>query len=734
MLRRGPAFLVSLLLLVCIPAPVCAEEPLPVTEDVFAAQLEKIRGKCKRGRCKQGLGDLKELLATHEKKPWVSARRADLLDLTRRLAFGAKFPAPDPDELVSGKIKSYNPRTGRINISYKPAQMKDWIPESGLLIFPARMSGPFTVKIKGRRYPSKHTESFVFVMGEQADSTKGETQLYQILFGSPTRYEGRTRYWLPPKLIIHEGDDKREIGKLETMPLSENAKFELEVKATATKLTAKVNRKKIADTRKPKELYGSIGFQGKGFDEIKIDGHVEPAWIQGLLDEIAEGHRDEFEADFDPADHLPAWVLDGAAKQSTGTRQPLPAHPTELDAMQKTLFDTTFALLSLGAGLDVIDTLPELLEAGLPKGAVHYLEAHAEMAAYDLAEARKSITKCRAFTQDFARAELFEGLLLTVMGNDAEARPLIDGVIQKFEAPEDLYRQFVFYLMRQGRPADARKVTAVAARHGVRSTSLDLLNQALLKSINGPDWRRVYEVKTKNYHVLTDIDRKTARAAANTLEAMNRLYQSSMENLGRDETRLFKVYLFSGRSGFLGYLGDLKMFWGAGGERAAGVYSPLLKQLLIWNLPVRDEMMKTVRHEGFHQFFDRYLPHAPVWFNEGLAEFYENSDKYAGKPRPGLVAYRHVQLLRKQGLMPVKELFETGKNAFYVKAPKTYAMSWLLVHMLRKGPAKHRAAYKRLIEGLEKGSAAKAMAAAFPESSYKGLDIALRSYLANLAD
>src|SRR5262249_57585851 len=55
----------------------------------------------------------------------------------------------------------------------------------------------------------------------------------------------------------------------------------------------------------------------------------------------------------------------------------------------------------------------------------------------------------------------------------------------------------------------------------------------------------------------------------------------------------------------------------------AGMYSPLFKHLLVWNLPDRAEISRTLRHEATHQYLDMLGYHVPVWFNEGLATYVE---------------------------------------------------------------------------------------------------------------
>ena len=77
-----------------------------------------------------------------------------------------------------------------------------------------------------------------------------------------------------------------------------------------------------------------------------------------------------------------------------------------------------------------------------------------------------------------------------------------------------------------------------------------------------------------------------------------------------------------------------------------GLYSPSLKQLLVRNLSDQQDMLETVRHEGFHQYLDRFLDNPPVWFNEGMAEYYELGEERGRTLRLGQVDMNHVATLR----------------------------------------------------------------------------------------
>jgi len=165
----------------------------------------------------------------------------------------------------------------------------------------------------------------------------------------------------------------------------------------------------------------------------------------------------------------------------------------------------------------------------------------------------------------------------------------------------------------------------------------------------------------------------------------------------------------------------------------AGLYSPRLKQLLIWNLPDRAGMMRTIRHEGFHQFLDLIAPDAPVWFNEGMAEYYETMkrDKNASL-QGGQIRRDHLATLRKLPPLPLKRFFAMGGQEFYKHPERNYAQAWLTIHFLREHSADTRKIFKSLIDALQDGkSGERALQAALA-----GVDLASleREYLGYLQE
>src|SRR5205085_4648457 len=101
-------------------------------------------------RPKEGLSLVQKALGEHQGKDYVRAKRPDLEDLVRRLAFRADCPPPEPQSVVKGKLKKFVSRSGDLEIHYLAGQPTDFESTAeGSLVFPARFRGPFTITVRG---------------------------------------------------------------------------------------------------------------------------------------------------------------------------------------------------------------------------------------------------------------------------------------------------------------------------------------------------------------------------------------------------------------------------------------------------------------------------------------------------------------------------------------------------------------------------------------------------------
>jgi TonB family protein len=115
----------------------------------------------------------------------------------------------------------------------------------------------------------------------------------------------------------------------------------------------------------------------------------------------------------------------------------------------------------------------------------------------------------------------------------------------------------------------------------------------------------------------------------------------------------------------------------------------------------------TVYHELTHYFVSRSLDSWATWLNEGLAEYFASSEGRGDSIIVGEPSPPRMELLRKQPLLRLQELFDVDANSPYYneisKANVFYAQAWALVHFLMHGP--HQKDFRRYLEALSAGDA-----------------------------
>lgn len=138
-------------------------------------------------------------------------------------------------------------------------------------------------------------------------------------------------------------------------------------------------------------------------------------------------------------------------------------------------------------------------------------------------------------------------------------------------------------------------------------------------------------------------------------------------------------------------------------------------------------------HEYVHLLVRNNFRNAPLWFNEGLAEYYSTFEISDGnrKVKLGKAITQRVRALRERELLPLGVLFGVDeKSAHYNEPDKRrvfYAESWALVHYLLSG--ERRPQLSTFLDMLAKGANAEdAFKQAF-QTSFTGLETELREYI-----
>src|SRR5690348_15278130 len=137
-------------------------------------------------------------------------------------------------------------------------------------------------------------------------------------------------------------------------------------------------------------------------------------------------------------------------------------------------------------------------------------------------------------------------------------------------------------------------------------------------------------------------------------------------------------------------------------------------------------------HEYVHLHLRDNVPQAPVWLNEGLAEFYGHLQFSAGEAVLGApLSYLH--LLRSQELLPLTTLLAIDhKSPHYNEQDKSgifYGESWALVHYLMLGGPGRQDQFRRFLQQVSRGEdVAKSLESSFG-MTLETIEKELRAYV-----
>ena len=740
MLRVRFALLaLAALALLGLPAPVVHAEDDPAAaaaaaEAKAAAAFEKgliqVQGCYKRGRSEKGLKQLGSLLAKHERKPYVIGRRAVLADLARRLAFDVKYDLPTADDVMLGKVTRWEPAKGRIKIYYKREQALRFRREgTDVQVFPADTRGPFMLQLWGRYFPSTPRDCpWMKFVGDEDPTTK-KRHAFDVIFGSPRQTIDDREVWMPASITHTHGKSSKKVSERDEVSARIGKPYKMELKVTEKEIVAGLNGKIVAKAKKPKDMWGWVGFTAPSWETLIFTGYIEPAYVQERIDRALQRHLDEFRKTYKRTDHLPTWLFEADGTKPAVTVQELPIEPEKKHWPAVRLAKRR---IKNQEWTELAKQLATIRADGVPGPVVDWLEAQMLAAQGDDAAALEVLDRCLKDHPDFLKGQLLRGQTLGRLRRADDAFTTFQRALTEHPDDPSAYEAATVAMLLAGRPDAAQKIAESAARRGVVSRELDQMSLVIVKALTGPQWPETYEHKSRNYHVFSNISKTACVEASKLLEQALTSYKVNFRWVSRDKSRLFHVYLFSGQVGFMQYVADLEGLMGTPNERVAGLYSPILKQLLIWNLPDKKDMLETVRHEGFHQYLDRFLADVPIWINEGLAVYHENARSVRGSLKFGDVHAYHLALLREKGFVPLEEFVVKSPAEFYEGGLRSYAQAWALVHFFKHGPSQYRKVFKQVVEDMHTLSATDVLAKHFSKDKLTKLEPDFRKYVRGL--
>jgi len=195
-------------------------------------------------------------------------------------------------------------------------------------------------------------------------------------------------------------------------------------------------------------------------------------------------------------------------------------------------------------------------------------------------------------------------------------------------------------------------------------------------------------VRTPHVEVVTDATRAVALRVALRLEDLRQALAVLLPPLVVDASPV-QVIVFRDASlarayapSWRGLQDDVAGFYHAGPDRR--------RLLFVDDVDDRGRTPSVAQHEYVHSLLDVAYPEAPLWLNEGLAEYFSTFTVDGGRARAGAPLSAHVDWLDAHDLLPLSQLFAvTQVSPDYHEGDRRgtfYAESWALVHVLLSGP------------------------------------------------
>ncbi len=216
-----------------------------------------------------------------------------------------------------------------------------------------------------------------------------------------------------------------------------------------------------------------------------------------------------------------------------------------------------------------------------------------------------------------------------------------------------------------------------------------------------------YEVHTPNFVVISNATEGRATDVAARMEQFRYALLRLLPSLNFTTEVPTQVYAFRDFDSFESFLPRIE----DGVTPAAGYFrkSPYKNVIALHLSAGRDVYERIVFHEYIHLVLSLSFRDYPLWFEEGMAEFYSSTRLKNGGAALGIVEERHRRVLAEHPLLPMAELLTARDDWPLSAAPLDralfYAQSFCLVHYLVAGSGAegHRrlASYIRRLSGGE---------------------------------
>lgn len=201
---------------------------------------------------------------------------------------------------------------------------------------------------------------------------------------------------------------------------------------------------------------------------------------------------------------------------------------------------------------------------------------------------------------------------------------------------------------------------------------------------SSPTW---IEVRSEHFTVVTDASAGQGRRTLDQFEHMRIVFQNLFPKANVDPVAPIVVLAVKNKKEFQPL--EPAAYLGKGQLNLAGYFLRAAdKNYVLLRLDAEDEQhpFATIYHEYTHLQIGDALEWMPLWLNEGLAEFFQNTDFDGNGARLGQPSQDDLLYLAQNRMIPLDVLFRVdAKSPYYHEEQKGsvfYAESWALVHYL----------------------------------------------------
>ena len=194
------------------------------------------------------------------------------------------------------------------------------------------------------------------------------------------------------------------------------------------------------------------------------------------------------------------------------------------------------------------------------------------------------------------------------------------------------------------------------------------------------------EVRSQHFTVVTNANEKSGRRIADQFERMRSVFHFAFPQMSIDASSPIIVLAVKDEKDFR--VLEPQIYLAKGQLRLGGLFlrAPDKNYVLMRVDAEGEHPYAVVYHEYTHLLLSKAAEWLPLWLNEGLAEFYENTDIREKDVALGQTSPGNLQLLRQNRLLPLPTLFTVDASSPYYheenKGSIFYAESWVLTHYL----------------------------------------------------